>query len=876
MTPRPALESRSRLPVPRSLWVAWLVGPALVWGPGCSSRQGQAPRTSTAPATAPKVRSAGLQAALDLYDAGRYGEAATTLAGLLAASDGGGPEAYSLLGLTHLQQKDFASAEKVLREGRARHPKDGSVAEALGRMYLMRAKEAFERDDRPAAKQAMAQAIAEAPPAAGLGSEARRAYQEAAVARLRAGQAQGALDLVGDALGLGLTSPEIQLVGAAGLHGLGKVAEARAAAATLDPGSFADPELAALLSELRGASTRGRRRTADWGRSAEELVAAGRLQEGLAAYRRALETPAGRGPGRAGLLRGAFGVALELRSFESAREYLEARRLLAPQDLEVELDEARLLGQSEGGETARRFLEELATRRGEDPRVQLALAAQRVTDGEDAAAQTALDRLLGTPGLASEVEADAYELLGILAAKRQDLDGAEEWWKRLVTLEPGHAKAYFNLGFLNQKRGRWREAVEYLERAVEASGPRDPEHAKYLYWLGLGHRQNGTTKELCRTFEKLLVVAPADDPYRKQGEVILERECGRDQGRPAALPEDPSHPLNQAFDRLASGDERGAEEALGRALAQASSKAEQRLARTGWARLEARRARPAWRAFHLEEALAIEATPEVQLELAQAYFELGAYARSLATWEKLGRAAPDQARRRYEIARCLDRLGRAGDAMEAYEEAISLDPEGTQVAGARARLDELVSDGMQGEAASGSAEAAPVDGLLALAEVYRHEGRADRAASILEEATRQGSGSAAAWVGVGNHRRAAGDATGARQAFEKALEIDPGSAAASLAMARLELEDPSRLQAGFELLSRARAAGGRDGSEATLELVRLYRSVGQEADARVLLGEVIRSAGEPDLVQKAKELMDPPAVLGTSAPGAGSDPGRGI
>jgi cytochrome c-type biogenesis protein CcmH/NrfG len=75
-----------------------------------------------------------------------------------------------------------------------------------------------------------------------------------------------------------------------------------------------------------------------------------------------------------------------------------------------------------------------------------------------------------------------------------------------------------------------------------------------------------------------------------------------------------------------------------------------------------------------------------------------------------------------------------------------------------------------------------------LAEVGRSELRRDepqRAAELLERAVRLKDGRAQWWVALGRARRATDDISGARQAFQRALDIDPQAEGAEKALERL-------------------------------------------------------------------------------------------
>jgi tetratricopeptide (TPR) repeat protein len=326
------------------------------------------------------------------------------------------------------------------------------------------------------------------------------------------------------------------------------------------------------------------------------------------------------------------------------------------------------------------------------------------------------------------------------------------------------------------------------------------------------------------------------------------------------LPASPEHPLRQGYTRLESGDLRGAQEAFNLHLLQKrGSAAEDSLAYLGLGRSYRREEKPAHAVVALGRSLQLREDPRVRIEYAQALFEIGLFERSLAAWKRLRRSkevAP--ARWQFEVARCLDHLGRKDKAMEAYEEAISLDPDSLFASTAQSRVTELVPAILDpiSQADQEVVAAERAKGLSLLARATLDLGDQKEAERLFKEVFESGSGSADALVAFGRFRAEAGDGAGAEAAYRKALEADPQYGAANLELARMVLSAPEGLQEGFRLLMKARDAGGEEGYRAAARMVRLYREVGQAEDARFLLEE-LEAAEEapPDLRDWAREEL---------------------
>lgn len=101
--------------------------------------------------------------------------------------------------------------------------------------------------------------------------------------------------------------------------------------------------------------------------------------------------------------------------------------------------------------------------------------------------------------------------------------------------------------------------------------------------------------------------------------------------------------------------------------------------------------------------------------------------------------------------------------------------------------------------------------LLLLALSIEAQGRPREALPIFEQLAMRHPGTTAHWINLGSVRRALADSKGAREAYERALEIDPHEANALLNLGLLAL-DAGQFQAAREALRRAVQAAPLDAS----------------------------------------------------------------
>jgi tetratricopeptide (TPR) repeat protein len=70
--------------------------------------------------------------------------------------------------------------------------------------------------------------------------------------------------------------------------------------------------------------------------------------------------------------------------------------------------------------------------------------------------------------------------MGIIYNALGASDKALHLYRKVISMDPNNAGAYFNLGYLNESAGELREALNNYEKAVE----NDPRHAEAYYNMG--------------------------------------------------------------------------------------------------------------------------------------------------------------------------------------------------------------------------------------------------------------------------------------------------------------------------------------------------------------------------------------------------------
>lgn len=111
---------------------------------------------------------------------------------------------------------------------------------------------------------------------------------------------------------------------------------------------------------------------------------------------------------------------------------------------------------------------------------------------------------------------------GLQAHQEQKLDDATKIYTRVLELDPDNKFAHYNLGLVDQTRGRPSKAEEHYRAAIDL----DATFAAALYNLGVLRAQAGATGEADALYRRAIASMPTfAEPYLNLGLLL------RDQGK---------------------------------------------------------------------------------------------------------------------------------------------------------------------------------------------------------------------------------------------------------------------------------------------------------------------------------------------------------
>lgn len=403
--------------------------------------------------------------------------------------------------------------------------------------------------------------------------------------------------------------------------------------------------------------------------------------------------------------------------------------------LEAAADAARELLSLELGQSARDELRRVAQ---EAPAVEvlspLALASSRLP-GTDVGALRA----------AADLAADSSWVLAELAralATGGDVEGAREAARRATDLTPSDVEAWVVRGTVARRAGEADAARSAFEEALR----RNPDHAVAL--LGLAEAQGGS--EAVATLQRAVAAYPrlleAHLALAESAEGARAFQRLRDAGD--ALPD--SLRLHQAVvNRALAADDAGG------ALQYLRDAAQDPLARAPGL-------------YALAESL-----PATRAEAALAFVREGR------------EAFPEAASLAVVEARLLRAEGRSEAAVEVLRGVVEANPEHGEAANALALA--LLDSGAREEARRVLQGAAESDATVRfnLGQLLLEAGRPEASAEELAPLVEDDPEDPAVWTAYGTALAASGRAEEGREALQRALELEPGYAAAERTLNRL-------------------------------------------------------------------------------------------
>ena len=243
--------------------------------------------------------------------------------------------------------------------------------------------------------------------------------------------------------------------------------------------------------------------------------------------------------------------------------------------------------------------------------------------------------------------ADALNLLGMLARQQDRPDAALDLIKKAIDLRRNVADFHFNFAEACRALGRHADALAAYDKAIELGGP-DPE---VFHAMGAAHAAKGQDVQAVACFQRALQMAPAMAPAYGDLAAALLR-----QGKPeeaestcrravAAQPLDPSGYVNLGAVLAARGQLQAAATAYARAI----------------------QLRP----NH----------PEAHVALASLLDRLGRSAEAESACRRAVALDPGSADAHNALGIILDRQGRLGEAADAYRRATALRPQHAEAHG---------------------------------------------------------------------------------------------------------------------------------------------------------------------------------------------------
>ena len=237
---------------------------------------------------------------------------------------------------------------------------------------------------------------------------------------------------------------------------------------------------------------------------------------------------------------------------------------------------------------------------------------------------------------------DRYFTLG-LAQSEQNVADAMASFRRALEIDPRHALARYNLALALDRTDRTAEAIAEMQKTL-ASDSRAETHSK----LGGMHARQGDFDAAIRDLRAAIALDPRSaDAHAALGAVFRARRdwenAERELRRAIAIAPNPATHYTLAQVLQQRGDSGGAHAALA----------------------EAERLR------HEREQ---EQQATVLTSVGTAKFDAGRFADALELFRRAVAASERYAPAHYQMGRALQRLGRDGEARDAFRRAASLNP----------------------------------------------------------------------------------------------------------------------------------------------------------------------------------------------------------
>ena len=392
----------------------------------------------------------------------------------------------------------------------------------------------------------------------------------------------------------------------------------------------------------------------------------------------------------------------------------------------------------------------------------------------------------------------AQLLLAQAFAGLKDFDAAVSAAERAIELEPNLGSPYVALGSLQMQRGQRELALEALSRAVEV----DDQSIASRLALARFHWVTGGLENAEVAFQAAVGLEPSD---LRANQALAEFYAGTNRLREAEpyleavaqIAETPEAQLTLANFYARTGSV-GLAVALLEPLSLNPMTAAQANVHLAAIDYEAGRTEDA----HERLSIAVEGSTNVPALLlsAELLMREERYDEALSRATAAGEADPRHARPYVLIGQVRARQGEVASAIEAFEEALGLQPGDPFIARELSRLNLRAGHAERAvrfaqEAVAG--RSSDVDAQLVLSGALLADGQYDRAAGVIEPLVTSHPRLVPARVQEGVLAASQGRSEAARTAFGLALELDPDNAAALNGLVRLDLaaDDPGRARA---------------------------------------------------------------------------------
>lgn len=213
--------------------------------------------------------------------------------------------------------------------------------------------------------------------------------------------------------------------------------------------------------------------------------------------------------------------------------------------------------------------------------------------------------------------------------------------------------------------------------------------------------------------------------------------------------------------------------------------------------------------------------------------------RGIEALESYLRGTPNDARAMLMLASAHMSLGRHARATQILQDALKLgdQPELRSALGLSLVGRGLYADGLKELEAALAKDPGQLQAGLALVTLHLRNEQPAQAVKVAEALAQRHAGNAALQHLLGEARRRAGNAAGARTAFDAALKLDPGFAAAVVGLARLEID-----------------AGAHDAAIARLQP--LTTKEAKNVEALLASAVAFERAGQHERAQRSLEAAD--------------------